>query len=123
MSIRIIGKQIEITSSLDKFITSEIEKSVKQHRNGNIDAVVTIMNNTQHNDVHTDIQIQVGDEFLTHCIGRGHDAHKSAGMALEKLEEQLRHPKTHLVDEKSKMSDHEHHDGFRGSYPDRPGKH
>jgi ribosomal subunit interface protein len=113
MSIRIIEKEITIGSHLHDFIISEIETAIKNHVNGIVDATITLTQNTQQNYVHTDIHIHIGDQFLTHCIGRDHDAHKSIVMGIEKLKEQLHHPKTHSIDKKSQRCNHEHHDGFQ----------
>ncbi len=114
MSINIIEKNIKIGTHLHDFIISEIESSVRHHQiNGDIVATVTLAKNTQTYDVHIDLHIHVGDAFFAHFTESGHDAHKSIIMGIEKLKEQLRRPKTHNVDTKSKMCDHEHHDGFR----------
>ena len=116
MSITIIEKQIEIGTHLHNLIISEIESAVKHHLDEGIEATVTLTKNTQTNKrVHTDIQIRVGEQFSAHCLGHGHDAHKSVAMVIEKLKEQLRRPRTHLIDTKSQMCNHEHHDGFRRS--------
>lgn len=113
MPVNIIRKHVKVGAHLAEHIISEIESIASHHMDGDVDATVTLIKSTQQNYVHTDIQIHVGKQFLAHCIGCGHNVKHSVIMGIEKLKEQLRRPKTHVVDVKSQMCDHEHHDGFR----------
>ncbi len=116
MSVNIIKNHLKVGTHLSDHIISEIESTVNHHIDGRIDATVTLTKNTQQNYVHADIQVHVGNQFLAHCIGCGHNVKHSIVMGIEKLKEQLRRPKTHAIDMKSQMCDHEHHDGFRSAH-------
>jgi len=112
MPVNIIKNHVNVGPHVSGHIVSEIESAVHHHMDGDVDATVTLTKNTQQNYVHADIKIHVGNEFLAHCIGCGHTVKHSIGMAIEKLKAQLHRPKTHRIDAKSQMCDHEHHDGF-----------
>ena len=100
MNIKVVGKNIEITSAIKEYIEKRVEK-LEKFEGKNTE--VTVVCSVEREEQIIEIQINQNGEFIR-IEERNNDLYASVDLAIDKAERQLRKEKEKRVDKNREMS-------------------
>jgi ribosomal subunit interface protein len=98
MSIHIAGHQMDVGSSLNTFIETELKALLEKYIGEIYESNVHL--SKDHHEFVTDLAVHVSKNLVVHSKGRAEDAYKSFSDALTKLETRIKKYRSRLRDRK-----------------------